>query len=586
MVYEEEFSEKELDKINKLSKQGLENHIKFLEEEEQTKSTEEYLRSLDNYPIYDTTTENSNEINETTVENSNNESNIHEEMTNIFGKEKYGPNKPSFTNSTRQKQSERNILQNYGKIPPNALDEEEKVLSLIFQDPNLIKKLPNETIKKDDFFFKDYHNMILKAILNHKNDANVTTIASELRKKGRLEDVGGKRTLTKLITNASEKDKKLFDIYYSEVETKYHQRNIIRLSFQIQQEMFNESPLMDKVKLITGKDKYSPERIKKILAKNQTFVDYYRVASESFMDSIPYPYRIDWNLKSIVDESENKIIETIKRNGKPEISTKIKKLDRFTHGIIKGRTGIIAGGSKVGKTTLVASLADVVMEQGRSVLIYTYESKAYELINKLIARRAKVNLAKYEYYTEEDPFTEEEQQRVFDSIKIVRKLPIHIEGGEPDVDYIIRNTKYYKVLDPRLALVFIDGIQSFSNCIPDKDTKAEHYYKTVNRFNKEISEYLGVQTILTGQLKRIYTKEKLPKHMDDIADSKGLADVADWAVALYQKSNKSPLLGVPLSARQDEKPETPFELHAEKHLGYIGELPEENKPIRAYKRIK
>jgi replicative DNA helicase len=474
--------------------------------------------------------------------------------------------------SNRKYNRNKNIIDTtLGKIPPQSIEEEEKLLSILFQHPELLKKLPNQAIKQDGFFFYEHNQIVAKAILRRRGNTNRTTITSELRKKEELEMIGGRKRLNELFNFADNKDLRLFDEYYQQVEKTYNFRKIIRMAEDIGKKAFEENPFFDKIEIITGEERYRPERKKLKESADQTFVDVYRVLSEAFMDAIPYPYKIDFNLDDIIDEAFDEITSTIKRKGLPEISTGIKEIDRFTHGFRRGRTGIIAGGSKVGKTTLITSLADKVMEQKGGVLLFTYESKPYEIIHKLIAKRSKVNLSKYEYYDPEvDPFTKEEQKRVFATKKELKKLPFHIEGGTPDVDYIIRYAKYQKILNPNLKLVVIDGIQSFSDCVPDKETKAEFYYKTINRFSKEIAEYLGLQVIITGQLKRIATKNKLPRHMDDIADCKGLGDVADWAFALYQENELSVLKGIPLSARQDEKPKKHFELHAQRNLGYIG----------------
>ncbi|MFP4568322.1 MAG: DnaB-like helicase C-terminal domain-containing protein [Candidatus Woesearchaeota archaeon] len=461
----------------------------------------------------------------------------------------------------------------YGKIPPQNVHYEEKLLSLLLNEPDLLKKLPDQDIKKTGFFYKDHHQKIFSAINKRKGNTTLATIATELKNKGILEDVGGRRHLKELFEIATDKEKKLFEIFYQDVQKTYHQRNMIRMATDISNVMFNETPLIDKVELITGEKRFRPARKIKADEKEQTFVDMYRKVGEAFIESIPYPYKIDYSLDALANQAFGEIDATIARGGKPEISTCIKHLDRFTHGIRRGRTGVVAGGSKVGKTTFMASLTDAVMSQNGAVSYYTYETKPWELIQKLIAKRSQVNLAKFEYYTEEDPFTEEEQERVYATKDEIKNLPLHLEGGEPDVEYIISNSKYQKILNPNLRLVVIDGIQAFSDQKPDKETKAEFYYNTINKFNKEIAEYLGVQVIITGQLRRIGLKDKKPRHVDDIADCKGLGDIIDWAFALYQANEQAVLQGIPLAVRQDEKPKRSFELHSQRNLGYIGEIP-------------
>ncbi|MBW2983251.1 hypothetical protein KY327_03015 [Candidatus Woesearchaeota archaeon] len=472
-----------------------------------------------------------------------------------------------------------------GKKPPQAVPDEEMLLSIFLQQPEKQRQIRGKHTKH--WFYKEHNQRIYSAISVLKGNTTPETVIDYLKKKDRLEEVGGPHNIHRLTGLAKTRDIKNFKYHKENVWSAYIQRDLIRQCENIKNKMFNDEEILPYSNEQNLEDELSPGLARSTkkrwdkegnpITQNRTssMIHQIKTIANNFMHLVPYENRINFDFGTIVDDAFERLGDTIKREGKPRISTYINEMDRLTHGILPARFGIITAQGKVGKTTYATTLADNVMDQGFDVAYFTFESKPYEIIFKLAARRAGIDLEKFEYFEKDyKDFTKEEQEQVWAQKDNIKKLPFHLEGGEADPDYVIGRSKYLKMMHPNLSAVIIDGIQSFSDTVPKGMTKADYYYNLMNVFSKRIGERLGVQVIVNGQFQRL-TGKKIPQHMDQISDCKGLGEVADWAIALYQPSDVKTIKAKALAKRQGEPSSKPFDLKDDRKYGAITEYQRE-----------
>jgi len=92
-----------------------------------------------------------------------------------------------------------NSVYSMGKLPPQALDLEETVLSSIIGDDMFIEV---SDILKPKHFYQEAHVKIMEAVVRlfDRNDPiDVMTVANELRTMGMLEMVGGMYYVANLV---------------------------------------------------------------------------------------------------------------------------------------------------------------------------------------------------------------------------------------------------------------------------------------------------------------------------------------------------------------------------------------------------
>ena len=131
-------------------------------------------------------------------------------------------------------------LPDFGKVPPQANDMEEAVLGAIMLEKEAVITILD--ILKPESFYRDSHQKIFKAIsdLSAKEyPVDLYTVTEELRSQGELDSVGGPVYLTQLtakVVSAAH-----VDFHARIVAQKHIQRELIRVSTEIQNKAFDDS---------------------------------------------------------------------------------------------------------------------------------------------------------------------------------------------------------------------------------------------------------------------------------------------------------------------------------------------------------
>ncbi|MCF7798320.1 hypothetical protein K9M74_00285 [Candidatus Woesearchaeota archaeon] len=434
----------------------------------------------------------------------------------------------------------------YGKFPPQAMDVEEKILSTYLQQPELMQEQSQPWINLQ--WYQESHKLIHQAMMHIQGKLTPTTLIEHLRKKERLEEVGGARRLKELEKSAQKQDFAALQDYLAILERKYLGREVIRYATDVANAMFQEEPFIPYADPEITKRQEQVENLRQKLKRNppkqyHEMSDIIREISFQFLELLPYKDRRRTSVADIVDEVSEDLEALLARKGAPRISTGYKELDAVTHGIRGNKLILFGGRGKQGKTTLSTVIADNVAQQ-TPVVIFTYESTKTELVQKLIAKRAKIDLEKFEYYDpEKNNFTATELKRYRKAAQEVKKLPLYIEGGKPDLNYLTKVVKRYKILHPNLQLVVVDGLQAFDyERDKSREIKSYHLDNVLTTLKKDVAEEYHMTVIVNAQLKGTVEtyKGKKPRGVGDFSDSKSITEVADLALLLYRPEHYYP----------------------------------------------
>lgn len=136
------------------------------------------------------------------------------------------PAKKTIVNKIREHQQ---LLEEHGRVPPQAPELEESVLGAILIDPAALGDVID--ILKPDVFYKEAHYYIFQAITElyqSSNSIDVLTVVQQLRKNGKLEAAGGAAyiaQLTRKVLSSANVE------YHSRIILqKFIQRELIRIS--------------------------------------------------------------------------------------------------------------------------------------------------------------------------------------------------------------------------------------------------------------------------------------------------------------------------------------------------------------------
>lgn len=438
------------------------------------------------------------------------------------------------------------ISTTYGKIPPQAIDVEEKILSTYLQQPELMQEQSQPWINMQ--WYQESNKHIHQAMMHIQGKLTPTTLIEHLRKKERLEEVGGARRLKELENIAKKQDFAALQDYLAILERKFLGREVIRYATEVANAMFQEEPIIPYADPKISKRQQDKENIHQKL-KRKPPRQYHEMSaiireiSFQFLELLPFKDRARTSVNDITDEVTENLEDLLARKGAPRISTGYKELDAVTHGIQGNKLILLGGRGKQGKTTLSTTIADNVAQQ-IPTLIFTYESTRTELVQKLIAKRAKIDLEKFEYFDpEKNNFTAAELKRYKKAAQEVKKLPLYIEGGKADLDYLTKVVKRYKLQHPDMKLAVVDGLQAFDY---ERDKKREiksyHLDNVLTTLKKDVAEEYNMCVIVNAQLKDKVEgyRGKKPKNVGDFSDCKSITEVADLALLLYRPEQYYP----------------------------------------------
>ena len=119
-----------------------------------------------------------------------------------------------------------------GKIPPQALELEEAVLGAMLIDKKGVDEVID--ILQPDAFYKISHQLIFDAIyqlFQGSQPIDLLTVSSELRKKGKLEAVGGEFYLVQLSQRVASSAH--IEFHARIILQKFIQRSLIKISNEI-----------------------------------------------------------------------------------------------------------------------------------------------------------------------------------------------------------------------------------------------------------------------------------------------------------------------------------------------------------------
>jgi len=467
------------------------------------------------------------------------------------------------------------------RLPPHSIEYEQAVLGLYIKTPSLMQRYNQKWLQLCLYDLR--HSTIHQSLMDLGDRADFVSLLGDLKNRECLETVGGQDYLESLL-EAAEKSAKpeSLDKYLGELEDKYLKREVMRFSTQTVGELY-EGKYCPNLSL-TVEDKVQAADIRtssKEVVPITSMPEYIRSKAAAFISLIPFRFRTHEDPQAAVDEVMTEFKGILDRKGRPIISSGYKGLDRITHGIRPDRLVVIGARPKMGKTTLEVNIADNVARQGFSSLIFTYESSRQELIQKLIGKYAHFDTEKFAYF---DEIENEEIERVNQASKLVASLPITIESGKPNLDYVVARSKFMKTLKPNLSLVIIDGLQSFAGYVPYQGLKSDIYYEVLKRLKREVAGALELTVIVTSQLKTEVDKrkDKKPSSVNDFSDCKGLAEVADSALMLYRPERYWPenpvykgwMSVIPVAMRLGEEKSKTFRLGIDTKTANIYELTE------------
>ncbi len=393
-----------------------------------------------------------------------------------------------------------------GKIPPQAIELEEAVLGAIMLEKDAIIEVMD--ILKPESFYKDEHQKIFRAILDlSSNDKaiDILTVTEELRKRKELEEVGGPVYITQLTSRVASAAHVNFHARI--IAQKYIQRELIRVSSEIQTRAFDDSIDVNDLLDFSESELFNVAQgnIKKETAK----------------------------INVLIQEAINQIEEAGKREDSLSgIPSGYTKLDRLTSGWQKSDLVIVAARPSMGKTAFVLSMTrNISIEHSKSVAIFSLEMSSLQLVNRLIVAETELpsdrirngRLADFEW------------EQLDYKIKKLVEAPIYIDDTPAISIFELRAKCRRLKRQYDVDIIIIDYLQLMTGT-PETRGNREQEVSTISRALKGIAKELDVPVIALSQLNRsveIRSGSKRPQ-LSDLRESGAIEQDADMVLFIHR----------------------------------------------------
>ncbi len=404
--------------------------------------------------------------------------------------------------------SEQILSDNTGKIPPQALDLEEAVLGAMMIDKDACNIVID--ILKPECFYSDIHRKIYEAIIElykEMQPIDMLTVKDELTRRKELVETGGPAFLAKLTTRVASSAHAEFHARI--IMQKYIQRELIRISNDIQRKSYNDE-----------------EDVDDLLDESQNSL---------FNLSYGSVRREAQPIDNIIHQAIEQIKEASKREDKMSgVPSGFVALDRVTSGWQNSDLVIIAARPSMGKTAFVLSMArNMAVEHTKAVAIFSLEMSSVQLVNRLISAETEIDASKIRTGS----LSADEWSRLENKIKSLERAKIFIDDTPAISISALRAKARRLVAQHEVKIIIIDYLQLMTGHVNDKSQGTrEQEVSAISRSLKALAKDLNVPIIALSQLNRsVETRSgsKRPQ-LSDLRESGAIEQDADLVIFIHR----------------------------------------------------
>lgn len=413
------------------------------------------------------------------------------------------------------KKSIEEINAHFGKIPPQAIDVEQAVLGALMLERDAFHRVSD--VIDTASFYKEEHKKIFEIIKKLSDEAkpvDLLTVTRSLIDSNRLDEIGGPMYVTELTSKVA--GAAHIEFHARIIAQKFIQRELIRISSEIQAESYDDTVDMDD--MINDARSKLNEVDNLILCSNSGQTSQV-VASETLRE---------------LERDCAKVLS----GESPGISTGLYDLDSATGGWRNTDLIILAARPSVGKSSFALHLALVAAMNGKWVNFYGFEMKNQKYFRILLSGLTGITRTNIR----DGKLTPEEWTKIHEATATLEKLPI-IWSDNPSLT--VNNVRSNTIRNKRAGkcdLAIIDYLQLMKPT--DKKAIREQQVSDMSRTLKETAMTEDIPIIALSQLNRDVEKraDKEPG-LSDLRESGAIEQDADVIMFMWDQKNPKLKIG-------------------------------------------
>lgn len=396
------------------------------------------------------------------------------------------------------------------RVPPQNIEAEQAVLGAMLLDRNAVVTV-EDILRKEDFY-REAHGIIYTAILNLVNngkEADLLTVVEELRRMGRLEDVGGV-------------------LYVNELPEHIISTKGIERHAEIVQKKSRLRRLIDAAGIIADAAYMEEEDVDDITDHaERSILEVTRDERKS--DFIPIGEAVQQELTEITEKFRNKI-------GITGLPTGFTRLDGMTSGFQKGDFIIVAARPSMGKTAFVLNMAKnmSLSTEHKKVAFFSLEMSREQLVQRLLCSTALIDSQKLRTGRIS---TQQEWTNLANAAGALMEAPLFIDDT-PGITVGEMRSKCRRLKAERgLDIIMIDYLQLMQAKSNRNNENRQQEISEISRSLKSLARELNVPVIALSQLSRgVESRNDKRPMLSDLRESGSLEQDADMVTFLYREA--------------------------------------------------
>lgn len=399
-------------------------------------------------------------------------------------------------------------MKSLSKVPPHSIELEKAILGAIILERDALIEAGSEI--KSDYFYKESHKQIADAVLDLfrlGENVDMLTVSQELKRRKKIEEVGGFFYLTELTDSVSSSAHLMNHIKL--IQEMWIKREMIRLAGEIQSKGFDESE--DAFELMDRSQMQLINLLGGMLTQNA--ISLRQSTSE------------------VMQELSNNMARRL-NNEFTGIPTPIDNLNKFTGGWQKGELIILAARPAMGKTALALAFARAAAKSGSGVLFFSLEMPHNKLTYRIIAQETKKKTME-EMQT--GKITDSELNALTLATSRLTNYQIYIDDQASLSLMALRSKATRMKATGNLEMIIVDYLQLMSDDSRSSGNR-EQEISRISRGLKVLAKDLSVPVIALSQLSRaVETRggDKKPQ-LSDLRESGAIEQDADMVIFLYR----------------------------------------------------
>ena len=399
----------------------------------------------------------------------------------------------------------------YSKVPPQSSEAEMAVLGAMLIEKEVIESVAE--VLQPKHFYSDVHRKVYEAILDLRArnlPVDVVTLSEELKRNGRLEELGGLKYLSDLMEKVSTAAHT--QAYAQIVKEKALLRELIRVSTSIVEKSFDGAEDVNKIM------DFAEEQVLAVAQRN---------TSHGF---------------SSASDLATEVLSRIEKNYSNHSSitgvpTGFTKLDDMTGGLQKSDLIILAARPSQGKTAMALNMAyHACVEKNVPTAFFSLEMNKYSVMQRLICSAARADLSGVrngrlarEIWPQLTRYTGE-----------VSRAPLYIDDSPGLTILEVRNRTrklmtQLKAENKSLGLIIVDYLQLIRGAGRSESRQQE--VSEISRLLKDLARSLEVPVMALSQLNRRSedkAREGNRPQLSDLRDSGSIEQDADVVALIHR----------------------------------------------------